>query len=161
VAQIGQVIGGGGIVFRIRIWLGRIGAAWVLASNNAPKSAVRMTLPNGRFAPTAGSRKPASFFGFPAGQPTLASSVDMLWPRSRTIRPRNQNDRQQRERHTADLHARFPHHQASIHGRLRPFRGGVGGIDRKPAMIQCRVSEGSITSSISSTEAIETALPLA
>ena len=50
-AQIGQVIGGGGIVFRIGIWLGRIGAAWVLASNNAPKSAVRMTLPNGRFAP--------------------------------------------------------------------------------------------------------------
>ena len=65
--------------------------------------------------------------------------------------------------HTADLlvHARFRHHHASIHGRLRPVRGGIAGIDRNPAMIQCRVSEGSITSSISSTEAIETALPLA
>ena len=33
-----------------------------------------------RFAPTAASRELASFYGFPDGQPTWASSVDMLWP---------------------------------------------------------------------------------
>ena len=52
-------------------------------------------------------------------------------------------------------------HHASMHGRLRPLRGSGFGTDRSPAMIQCRVSAGSITSSISSTEAIEAALPLA
>jgi hypothetical protein len=48
-----------------------------------------------------------------------------------------------------------------MQGRLRPVRGGAGGIDRNPATIQCRVSAGSITSSIWSTEAIETTLQLA
>ncbi|MET3844567.1 hypothetical protein ABIE49_006645 [Bradyrhizobium sp. OAE829] len=53
-----------------------------------------------------------------------------------------------------------PHH-ASMHGRLRPLRCSGFGTDLSPDMIQCLVSAGSMTSSISSTEAIETALPLA
>ena len=53
-----------------------------------------------------------------------------------------------------------PYH-ASMHGRLRWLRGSGFGTDRRPDMIQRRVSAGSMTSSISSTEAIETALPLA
>src|SRR5450759_4334546 len=52
-------------------------------------------------------------------------------------------------------------YQASMQGRLRCVRGSGFGTDRRPAMIQWRVSAGSITSSISSTEAIEVALPLA
>ena len=54
----------------------------------------------------------------------------------------------------------FRYH-ASMHGRFFVVRASGFGTDRKPAMIHCRVSAGSITSSISSTEAIETALPLA
>ena len=54
----------------------------------------------------------------------------------------------------------FAHH-ASMHGRFFVARASGFGTERKPDMIQCRVSAGSITSSISSTEAIETALPLA
>ena len=48
-----------------------------------------------------------------------------------------------------------------MHGRLRLSRGSGFGTERMPDMIQCRVSAGSMTSSISSTDAIETALPLA
>jgi hypothetical protein len=48
-----------------------------------------------------------------------------------------------------------------MHGRLRWLRGSGFGTDRRPAMIQWRVSAGSMTSSISRTEAIEVALPLA
>jgi hypothetical protein len=53
------------------------------------------------------------------------------------------------------------HYHASIHGRFFVVRASGFGTERRPDMIQCRVSAGSITSSISSTEAIETALPLA
>ena len=48
-----------------------------------------------------------------------------------------------------------------MHGRFLVVRASGFGTERKPAMIHCRVSAGSITSSISSTEAIETAFPLA
>jgi hypothetical protein len=53
-----------------------------------------------------------------------------------------------------------PHH-VSMHGRFLPVLAGGFGTDRRPAMIQRRVSEGSMTLSISNTDAIETALPLA
>lgn len=52
-------------------------------------------------------------------------------------------------------------YHASMQGRLRCWRGAGVGIDRRPAMIQFRVSAGSMTSSISSTDAIDVALPLA
>ena len=52
-------------------------------------------------------------------------------------------------------------HHASMHGRFLAVRGSGFGTERRPDMIQCLVSAGSMTSSISSTEAIETALPLA
>jgi hypothetical protein len=52
-------------------------------------------------------------------------------------------------------------YHASMHGRFFVARASGFGTERKPAVIHCRVSAGSITSSISSTEAIETALPLA
>src|SRR6266849_9586862 len=45
-------------------------------------------------------------------------------------------------------------YQASMQGRLRWLRGSGFGTDRRPAMIQRRVSAGSITSSISMTDAI-------
>jgi hypothetical protein len=48
-----------------------------------------------------------------------------------------------------------------MHGRFFPVRAGGFGTERRPAMIHRRVSEGSMTLSISNTEAIETALPLA
>ena len=41
-----------------------------------------------------------------------------------------------------------------MQGRLRPVRASCFGTERRPDMIQRRVSAGSITSSISSTEAI-------
>ena len=50
-------------------------------------------------------------------------------------------------------------YQVSMQGRFFPVRGGVGGADRKPAMIHLRDSIGSITSSISKCEAVLTALP--
>src|SRR4051794_18441759 len=53
-----------------------------------------------------------------------------------------------------------PHH-VSIQGRFFPVRAGGFGTERRPAKIQRRVSAGSMTLSISNTEAIETALPLA
>src|SRR5258708_23879412 len=37
-------------------------------------------------------------------------------------------------------------HHASMHGRLRPLRGSGFGTERKPDMIQCLVSAGSVTS---------------
>ena len=59
----------------------------------------------------------------------------------------------------ADLLHR-PHH-VSMHGRFFPFLDSGFGTERSPAMIQRRVSAGSMTLSISNTEAMETALPLA
>ena len=52
-------------------------------------------------------------------------------------------------------------HHVSMHGRFFSVRKGGFGTERSPAMIQRRVSAGSMTLSISNTEAIETALPLA
>jgi hypothetical protein len=54
--------------------------------------------------------------------------------------------------------ATLPHH-VSTQGRLRAVRGGGFGTERSPATIQRRVSAGSITSSISNTDAIEIAFP--
>ena len=50
-------------------------------------------------------------------------------------------------------------YQVSINGRFLPSRGTGFGVDLKPAMIQCRVSLGSMTSSISKAVAKLTALP--
>jgi hypothetical protein len=63
------------------------------------------------------------------------------------------------ERQAADRAGLWPLYQASTQGRLRCVRGEAFGTERSPAMIQRRVSAGSITSSISSTDAIEVALP--
>lgn len=50
-------------------------------------------------------------------------------------------------------------HHVSMHGRFLPLRGGGGGQARSPSTIQRRVSAGSITSSISNSEAVLIALP--
>jgi len=50
-------------------------------------------------------------------------------------------------------------HHASIHASFLPVRFGGGGTERKAAMIQRRVSAGSITSSNSSSVAAASALP--
>ena len=52
-------------------------------------------------------------------------------------------------------------HHVSMQGRFFFVLAGGLGTERTPAMIQRRVSAGSMTLSISNTEAIETALPLA
>jgi len=51
-------------------------------------------------------------------------------------------------------------YQVSTQGRLRPCRGVGAGVASIPAITQRRVCSGSMTSSISSTEAIDVALPL-
>ena len=51
------------------------------------------------------------------------------------------------------------HHQGSICVRFLPARGGWTATLFKPRRIQRRVSAGSITSSISSTEAVLIAFP--
>jgi hypothetical protein len=51
-------------------------------------------------------------------------------------------------------------HQVSTQGRLRPARPGGCGAERRPRMIQARVSIGSMTWSISSTEAMLIAFPV-
>jgi len=48
-----------------------------------------------------------------------------------------------------------------MQGRFFSVLAGGFGTDRSPAMIQRRVSAGSMTLSISNTDAIETAFPLA
>src|SRR6266702_1183295 len=53
-----------------------------------------------------------------------------------------------------------PHH-VSMQGRFFPALAAGFGTERRPAMIHRRVSAGSMTLSISNTDAIETALPLA
>jgi Helix-turn-helix domain len=55
---------------------------------------------------------------------------------------------------------RCPHH-ASMQGLFFSVLAGGFGAERRPAMIHRRVSAGSMTLSISKTEAIETALPFA
>src|SRR5580658_1770124 len=50
-------------------------------------------------------------------------------------------------------------YQVSMQGRFLPVRGGGGGEDRSPALIQRRDSTGSITSSISKCDAVLTAFP--
>lgn len=50
-------------------------------------------------------------------------------------------------------------HHVSMQGRFLPVRGGGGGQALSPSTIQRRVSAGSITSSISNSEAVLIALP--
>ena len=50
-------------------------------------------------------------------------------------------------------------HHPSTQGRFFPSRGATGGIDRRPATIQRRVSAGSITSSTSHRDPAFRALP--
>src|SRR5690606_24617049 len=50
-------------------------------------------------------------------------------------------------------------YQVSMKGRLRPDSGARSFTERRPLMIQSRVSSGSITASISVVDAVDSALP--
>src|SRR5438093_794620 len=116
-------------------------------------------------------RTKAECFSFPGLTPFLKIRSDLpVVPFGRARLPPHRHCERSEAIHSAacgdvdcfaSLAMTKQNYHASMHGRFLVVRASGFGTERSPAMIHCRVSAGSITSSISSTEAIETALPLA